>query len=149
MTKLAAGKRNKLAFNILHLKQGEQKLCVELVGADLDIAKLNFIGPINLEVNLLKNGDTVVVSGVVKYKLKLTCVNCLENFERDFSEKIYQEYIKSNTAKSAIHSHLEEVDFVREFYTSDFFDLTQLVRDTILLSVPIAFWCQPDCPGVK
>ncbi|MBS4014916.1 MAG: DUF177 domain-containing protein [Candidatus Latescibacteria bacterium] len=149
MTKIASDKRKKLTFNLLHLKQGEQKIYQELTNTDLDIFKFNFIGPVILEVNLFKNGDTVVVSGTVKYKLSLCCVNCLENFEREFSEKIYQEYVKSAAAKSVMHSHLEEVDFVRDFYTTDFFDLTPLVRDTILLSTPVAFWCQPDCEGVK
>lgn len=149
MTKLVADKKSKLAFNLLHLKSGDQKLSLELAGTDLEISKLNFIGPIALDIGLFKNGDMVVISGTIKYKLELCCVSCLEKFERDFSEKIYQEYVKSNIAKSVIHSHLEDVDFVREFYTSDFFDLTPVVRDTILLSVPIAFWCRPDCAGVK
>lgn len=149
MTKLTAEKKKKLIINQLHLKSGEQKFHEEIAGPDLDITQLQFIGPVIINAELLKNGDTVVISGTVNYRLKLCCVNCLENFEREFSEKIYQEYIKSSVSKSVSASHLEEIDFVREFYNSDFFDLTPLVRDTILLSVPIAFWCQPDCPGVK
>lgn len=149
MSKATAQNKKKLVFNLLHLKQGEQKLSQELTSIDVDINNLDFIGPITLDLTLVKNGDMVMVSGAVSYKLRLTCVNCLESFERSYSEKIYQEYVKSNIAKSAVHSHLEEVDFVREFYTSDFFDLTPVVRDTILLSVPIAFWCRPDCPGVQ
>lgn len=138
---------NKLLINRQKLKAGIQKLYLELNDQDLEIENLNFIGPIILDCELNKNQDTVIASGTILYKLTLCCVNCLNCFERDFKERFYQEYIKISRPIK-FNAQLEEEDFIREYYNSDFFDMKPLIRDTIILSVPIAFWCRSDCKGV-
>ncbi|MEO0074501.1 MAG: DUF177 domain-containing protein [candidate division WOR-3 bacterium] len=138
---------NKLIINRQKLKTGIQKLNLELNKEDLEIENLNFIGPIILDCELNKNQDTVILSGIISYRLNLCCVNCLKNFERDFKEKIYQEYIKISRPIK-FNAQLEEEDFIREYHSTDYFDIKPLIRDTIILSVPIAFWCRTDCKGV-
>ena len=141
--------KNRLLINYLHLNEGRTKLFLELTGVELAIDKIKFAGPITLDAELFKSGDTIVLSGKVNFRTELSCVSCLNEHQKEFNEKIYQEYLRSVKPISVPSAHLDEIDFVREYYSTDFVDLTPLVRDTILLAVPIAPWCREDCPGVS
>jgi uncharacterized protein len=140
--------KNKLHVKHINLKEGKQKFHQEVTVEDLDIAKLNFIGPIAIDAELFKNGDTVVVSGNITFRLLLSCVSCLENYEKDFSQGLYQEYVKTTKPMTVETARLEGIDFVREYFTADYLDLMPIIRDTILLAIPVAPWCREDCPGV-
>ncbi|MCX8015524.1 MAG: DUF177 domain-containing protein [candidate division WOR-3 bacterium] len=141
--------KNPLLINRLNLKPGRQHFHQELTAEQLDIKALTIIGNIIVDLELSKNGDTITVEGLVSFKVKLNCVNCLEDFEQSFSEKVYQEYIRGSNQTIIMKGRLEDVDFMREYYSGDFFDLTGLIHDTIHLAIPIAPWCQENCPGVK
>lgn len=142
-------RKNKLHIREVKLKEGRQEFNETLSAEELDLSNLNFIGPIVIDAEFNKSGDMVIVSGKVAFRIELCCVNCLEKYQKDFSQDLYQEYVKSNKPMSVETDRLEDVDFIREFYTGNFFDLTPLIHDTILLAIPIANWCREDCPGVS
>jgi uncharacterized protein len=135
-------------MNALHLKEGTTKLYLEIMGEELEITAIKFAGPIVLDAELFKSGETIVLSGKVNFHAILSCVSCLNDYEKDFSEPIYQEYVRAPKPVIDDSARLENEDFVREYFSADFFDVTSLIRDTILLAVPIAPWCREDCPGV-
>jgi uncharacterized protein len=140
--------KNPLIINRIKLKDGSQKFQHKSTTEELDIKNINVLGPIIIDVDLFKNGDTIVVAGAVNFQVKLCCVNCLETYEKDFSETVYQEYVRGVKPIPLASGRLEDVDFTREYYTGDFFDLTAIVRDTVQLAIPLAPWCREDCPGV-
>ena len=140
--------KNPLIINRIKPKDGGQKFQHKSTAEELDIKNINVIGLIIIDVDLFKNGDTIVVTGAVNFRVKLVCVNCLENYEKDFSGKVYQEYVRGVKPIPPTSGHLEDVDFTREYYTGDFLDLTTLIRDTVQLTIPLAPWCREDCSGV-
>jgi uncharacterized protein len=140
--------KNQLIINRINLKEGSQKFHRSITAEELDIKTLILIGPIVIDIDLLKNNDVIVITGNINFRVKLCCVNCLENYEKDFSEKIYQEYVRGTKPIAAVRGRLEDADFTREYYTGDFFDLTSVIRDTVQLAIPLAPWCREDCPGV-
>jgi uncharacterized metal-binding protein YceD (DUF177 family) len=146
---MAVAIKNKLHIREIRLKEGKQSYKENLNAEELDLSNLIFKGPIAIDAELNKSGDTVVLSGKVNFRLELECVNCLEKYEKDFSQELYQEYVKTGQPMASESARLDDVDFVREFYTGDFIDLTALIHDTILLAIPIAGWCREDCSGVK
>lgn len=140
--------KNKLLINSLYLKEGTTKLYLEVTGDELEITTHKFNGPIILDAELFKNGETIVLSGKINFRAILSCVSCLNEYQKDFKEPIYQEYIKTQKPITVASARLENEDFIREYYRADYFDITSLIRDTILLAIPIAPWCREDCPGI-
>jgi len=138
-----------LLINRVKLQEGNQKFHHELTTEELDIRNIIAIGLIAIHLNLSKNDNLVIVSGLVKFRANLCCSNCLENYEKEFSEKLYQEYVHGTIPVATAHNRLEGADFNREYYTGDFFDLTSMIRDTVQLAIPLASWCRDDCPGVS
>ncbi|MCS7258457.1 MAG: YceD family protein [candidate division WOR-3 bacterium] len=142
-------KKSKLLINVNAVPNGVTKISKELDANDLDLGHLEFCSPIKVDLELTKNANNVRVTGTVDFCLKLICVNCLEEFERQFSEKVYQEYIRVAAKKIPFVEQLEEVDFIREYYSQDFFDLSPLIHDIIILAIPLAPWCRVDCKGIE
>jgi uncharacterized metal-binding protein YceD (DUF177 family) len=140
--------KNPLIINRVKIKEGSQKFYQEVSAEDLEIKKLLIIGPIKIDVELSKNGDMIVVAGTVNFRVKLCCVNCLESYEKDFSEKIYQEYVRGTKPVATPGGRIEDADFSREYYADAYFDMTPIIRDTVQLAIPMASWCRDDCPGV-
>jgi uncharacterized protein len=137
-----------LLINYLKLQEGNQKFQRELTNEELEIKNIVICGLINVDLNLQKNDTLVIASGIVKFTADLCCANCLENFQKEFCEKVYQEYVQGINPNPISHSHLDGVDFAREYFTNDYFDLTPIIHDTIHLAIPLAPWCREDCPGV-
>jgi uncharacterized protein len=102
------------------------------------------------ELALLKQHADVYVSGRVNFRAHLVCADCGIEFDRDFSEPLSTEFLKGSApAQSLPKVHeLTGGEMERSLYEGDEIDLLPLIRDTILLAVPIAPFCQPDCKGI-
>jgi uncharacterized protein len=141
--------KNPLIINRVKIKEGSQKFYQEVSAEDLEIKKLLIIGPIKIDVELTKSGDMIILTGTVNFRVKLCCASCLENYEKDFSEKVYQEYVRGTKPALTAGGRIEDADFTREYYTGDYFDMTPIIRDSVQLAIPMAPWCRDDCPGVR
>ena len=97
-------------------------------GKDL-VSEENFFGSIEIVGEVLNDGKTFVARGKATCSKKFFCDRCLEpssgEIVCDFEEEIDSENIVDNVA-----------------------DITELVRDTFLASLPIQNLCREDCKGL-
>ena len=126
---------------------------MEFAPEDLDIqpyrdCEISLTGNAVAELDLFKKHDRVYVSGCINFRLRVLCADCAEWFERDYSEKVYVEYQREPPLPMQRIHELGEDEMVRSSYSGDELNLLPLVRDTILLAVPIAPLCRPDCKGI-
>jgi len=141
--------KNPLIINRLNLKEGGQQLHLKISAEDLDIKALKIIGPVDVNLDITTNDELIIIAGNVTFRAKLNCVSCLEDFEKDYSEEIYQEFVSGTKPKIVFEGRIEGADFNREYYSGDQIDLTSLIYDTVHLAIPIAPWCKDDCPDVS
>ncbi len=81
--------------------------------------------------------------------LSLNCSRCLEQFSHPVQSKLKSHFVPlDNKVASAGEVELHAADIDTEFYENDRVDLTQSVRDGILLAVPVIFLCREDCNGL-
>ncbi len=140
--------KNPLIINRVNLEEGGQKFRQEVTAESLEIKNLNIVGLVVIDLEIFKTDDMITATGTVKFRVKLNCVSCLEDYEKHFTEKIYQEYVSGAKPKVIAGGRIEDADFIREYYSGDYFNLTPIIRDTVQLAIPIAPWCRDDCPGV-
>jgi uncharacterized protein len=112
-------------------------------GFGLDMIKVPEGEPIELELLAESVVEGVLVSGTVAADLAGECVRCLDpvtdEVEVDFRE-LYA-YPDSATDTSTDEDEVSRV-------VDDHIDLEAAVRDTVLLALPSAPLCAPDCPGL-
>ncbi len=81
--------------------------------------------------------EGILVSGTIAGRMTLSCARCLKEFEQDFDVKVEEMYVRDPgpdddygvTAKLLL-------------------DPEPMVRDAVVLSMPFAPLCKPDCLGL-
>lgn len=128
-----------ILFNIHHLEAKNLSLVGETDVEELDLGITDeLIHPgtrlsYDLEVQKLDNG--ILVQGTLKLPLTCDCARCLKSFEADIGLDDW-----------ACHLTFEGEDAIP--VSNDLVDLTPLIREDILLSIPQHPLCEPECRGL-
>jgi uncharacterized protein len=99
-------------------------------------------------VKLVRTTDGVLVLGHLRTWADLTCDRCLDTFAAKIDLHVEEEYHPADSsATDTIHRQPDEnkETLIDESYTMD---LQEVVRQHLLLAVPIRPVCRPDCPGL-
>ena len=81
--------------------------------------------------------EGVLVSGSIAGRMTLSCARCLKEFEQDFDVKVEEMYVREPGPD-------DDYGLTRELTL----DPEPMVRDAVVLSMPFAPLCKPDCLGL-
>lgn len=106
--------------------------------------------PIELDFRLEAVMEGVLVTGTAKAAIEAECARCLDPIT-DSVEAEFQELFRYHSDddllgfdKSA-DAEAEDEDYYLE---DDLIDLQPVVRDAIVLALPLSPLCEEDCPGL-
>ena len=105
--------------------------------------------PIKAEVHLQRWGVSVKVTGRVETELSLTCDRCLEGFSFPVAEEInvlLEPFASVSHFKEEVRLSREDFDVI--FFDGETVEVDEIVREQILLSVPMRQLCREDCKGL-
>ena len=130
--------------NTESLGNGVNQLKYTIEGSDLEIKELKK----NIEINLLitKIIKKILIKGTIVFKLELECARCMESSIINFAEEVKSVFLPYSL--TAVQSEEETEDPDVNFYKGKTINLMPLIRDTILLAVPIKPICTPSCKGL-
>lgn len=100
--------------------------------------EIKFLTPIVFNGNINVIGDIISLTGTVKTKIQLTCSRCLESYPYDINLDINEKF--SNIIAN------EDDDII--FLDSDTIDITEIIENNIILTLPIKRLCREDCKGL-
>jgi DUF177 domain-containing protein len=103
-----------------------------------------------LDVRVSKSGNDVVVHGTLKARLTIPCARCLEPATIDIDDPISVLMVPAHTLKLPEGEYEfgpEEADVLP--YEGDNLVLDSLVRDELLLEIPMIPLCSEGCPGIS
>ncbi|MDI3388420.1 DUF177 domain-containing protein [Streptomyces sp. B-S-A8] len=108
--------------------------------------------PVELELRLESVMEGVLVTGTARARVEGECVRCLEPLEREL-EADFQEMFtypdaddrgRSKQAEPADDAEDEDMTPLED----GLFDLEPVLRDAVVLALPMQPVCQDDCPGL-
>jgi uncharacterized protein len=111
-----------------------------------------------LELRVSKSGADVIVRGTVDAAVLVACSRCLEParvaVHEDISALAVQSSINDRTrehagARGGNVDPKEDVDSDLIRYDGDTLVLDDLVRDVLLLGIPMLPLCSESCPGIR
>jgi uncharacterized protein len=97
----------------------------------------------HLRLRLESVMEGVLVSGRAEVPVAGTCARCLEPFEDTLELDIQELYAYAGSTTEAT----SEEDEVRRI-DGEHLDLAPLVRDAVVLTLPLSPTCRPDCAGL-
>ncbi|MDB1089624.1 YceD family protein [Streptomyces sp. ACA25] len=109
--------------------------------------------PVELELRLESVMEGVLVTGTAEVPLEGECVRCLEPVSRtgeaDFQELFSYPDAESRYRRAAPADDVEESEESETYVLeADLFDLEPVLRDAVVLSLPLQPVCREDCPGL-
>lgn len=133
-----------IKLNVAEIKKnlvGESSFHYELQPADLDIKpdELNVVGKIFVEGTVANGGDVILLHAHLQNRVKRQCGRCLKEFvavsETEVSERFYP-------------AETEGLEIDALTYQFDIVDITEALREGLLLAEPITVLCKEDCKGL-
>jgi uncharacterized protein len=108
----------------------------EMIGIDQGV-------PVELRLRLESVMEGVLVSGEVDVPLTGQCSRCLDPFQDTLQLDVQELYAYAGSTTEATSGE----DEVRRI-DGDSLDLEPLVRDAVVLALPLSPTCTPDCAGL-
>ncbi|MHC0433350.1 YceD family protein [Streptomyces sp. O3] len=151
--------RNPLVFDTHELgrRPGALQRLTRTVQAPKDFGLQGVIGtpegePVELELRLESVMEGVLVTGTARARVEGECVRCLEPLERelvaDFQEMFsYPDADDRGRSKQAEPGDDAEDEDMTPL-EDGMFDLEPVLRDAVVLALPMQPVCQDDCPGL-
>ena len=99
---------------------------------------IDILEPIKVEGVISKIEETISLDGVITGKIVLSCSRCLKDFNYDLDIEFHEELTNNPDSKD------EDLIFIN----NDNFDLTKIVENNIIMSLPIQRLCKNDCKGL-
>lgn len=133
-----------IQINVAEIKKrlvGEKTLAYELSPAELEITPEELVidGTVNLEGTMSNAGDVLLLQAVMTAKVQRTCGRCLKDFTGVARAEVVEKFYPASA------EHIENDAFV---YDSDVIDITEPLREGLLLAEPMQALCKPDCRGL-
>lgn len=135
----------KVDFRLIEPEGSELTFSESAEDLDLTAEGIEFPEPIEVELTATKTGDEIIVQGMLSTVAGMDCSRCLERFERPVGSKL--QFVVQLLEISAPQDSDDE-DFVILPKTIQEYDLSERVREAILLELPLKPLCTESCLGL-
>jgi uncharacterized protein len=115
---------------------------------DLQDDSAHVIGPVAGEVRFQRTNLGILASGEIAVTVQLQCVRCLEEFEQPLQVPFSEMFLPTIEVVSGhpLPDVTEEQGFPIDAHHH--LDLTELLRQQIIVTLPDQPLCQPNCAGI-
>lgn len=141
-------RHNPFLIALATLEEGESH--VELIGTaeDLEIDPALLEGPVVVRATFYRSGQKVELQAALLARARLTCDRCLEPIEAriDAPLRIFAERRESRDHRP--QEEVREDDLGIVYHDGRFVDLTDEVRQELLVQIPWHVLCREDCRGL-
>lgn len=133
-----------IKINVAQIKKrlvGEKPLAFDLESAELEISpeEMGIIGTVKLVGSISNAGDVLLLQAHMECQVQRTCGRCLQEFVGVTKAEVVEKFYPASA------DNIENDAFV---YDSDVIDITEPLREGLLLAEPMQALCKPDCRGL-
>jgi uncharacterized protein len=108
----------------------------------------NVYSPVRAKLKIQKVGAEVVVNGNIKADIQMQCSRCLKDFKKDISFPVEAVFHPVEQLEGEEHREIKAEELNMGFYSKDELDLTDLVKEQIMLNLPMKPLCNDFCKGI-
>ena len=139
-----------MVFDIEEISDGGLNFSLLLNKDQLEIDQAGLSVNVDIAVSgsLTRVGDDVYLKGKVRTDVVASCSRCLDTLSHPIDSDFKSHFVSPDRYISAREVELHASDIDTEVYENQQIDLTQSVRDGILLAVPVICLCKENCKGI-
>jgi len=130
-------------INVANIKKdltGKKDIDLEASARELELEDtgIKFLGSVSVKGEISNAGDVLLLQVHVAAKVERTCSRCLKEFEADTGADVTEKYYPAGSSP----------DEDALTYENDQVDITEPVREALILSEPISALCREGCLGI-
>jgi uncharacterized protein len=138
---------------ILHIERLQRplELCVDVdhQQCDLPLDLGRFIAPIHLDAHVRKVEEEITIEGRISTHIEMTCSRCLKPHDEYIDDMFEVVYCPKPDEQEAVDEiELNETDLNASYYEGGSIAVSELIREQLLLLLPIKPLCKADCAGL-
>ena len=139
-----------MRIDVRELELGPLKLSGEVALEELKIesSDVRVLGQILVRLVAEKHAQEVRVRGSFAAEAQLPCARCLEPVRIPLLVELDQFYRPHKDHRLVGEIELQEKDTEIAFYFGDFIEVSDIIREQILLGLPMKPVCRDDCQGL-
>lgn len=103
---------------------------------------------VQVVTRIRKINNKILIKGTIETQVDLECSRCLEHFPYSIGENFQVVFEPFSSDIQEEEMELEKEDLDIGFYKEGIIDLTEVVREQIILAVPMIPICNEDCKGL-
>jgi uncharacterized protein len=104
--------------------------------------------PVEGRFTLSGTGETVRLAGRARTVADVVCGACLTRYTQVIEIAVDEEFCRTAPAAEAGQEELRSGDFFAPLESGDVLNVTEVVRQHLVMAVPIAPRCREDCRGL-
>ena len=139
-----------MIVDLVNLETSPFRFEFSLTPAEIDLtgeeAKLKTA--VRVEGELKKGIVETEVSGRIYAELEIECTRCLQTIERKLEIPFEAAFVTEENYTQAREAELGAKDLDVSVYDGQKIDITELVREQILLNLPEQIFCRDNCRGL-
>ncbi len=146
-------KSDDLRFNVAQLLKegtgGSREYDIEATFAREIYQDLFIVAPIVGVVKLLRTGSDILVTGTLHSAVEKSCGRCLTTFTTPISIELEEEfYPTTDILSGGTLPEPEDADEANRIDEQHILDLTEVVRQELVVTGESILYCKPDCKGL-
>ncbi len=119
------------------------ELVCEIEDIDLVSEGVHFVSPISIKLDLFRQNDKIYVKAEFSVGAESECVRCLSPVHwilESSSENQYRPFPK------VVRFPLDDIGI--KYYSEEHLDLSEDIRESLLLEIPVRILCSEGCEGL-
>jgi uncharacterized protein len=109
---------------------------------------LTVVGPVTGHVRMRRTNQGLLVDGWVDLTLQLNCTRCLKDFEQPMHVTFEEQFYPTVDVVTGMPMPVFDEEEIFPLDSHHHLDLTEAVRQNVLLAIPMVTICREDCQGL-
>ncbi len=118
------------------------------VSPDLEEEAARIAEPLKASGIILRTGPKVVVEGRVNGFVDCDCVRCLRSMRLPVDLSFREVFVPAELFDNESESQIAGEDMDASLLSDDVLDISEIVREQVLLFLPEQIFCEPGCRGL-
>jgi len=114
----------------------------------LDDPEVRLVEPAQISARVRLEGKDAELQGKLLAKLEVVCGRCLQPVELPVSAEFHERFVRAVSWASEEQHEVQAEDLNISVFDGEAIELDDVVREELLLAVPVNVLCREDCRGL-
>mgnify|MGYP000003282166 FL=1 len=133
---------------IRSVKGARQTFELETDTFDFMVPDWQLSKPLSVSLEVVNEGRYLSLAGTVKTTVEGRCSRCLDKVTQTVETVLAEQLLYAKDAYLYDHLAVGELEEQFYLYENDLFDISEIVRESILAALPMKILCRDDCRGL-